>query len=1081
MKPRHHVSSFFTGIMNRSLWGKHRFLVSGAICLAVLSPWNCMGAPLASGGEFIGPDGPGAATALAAAPSNPRIVYAAFRAAGVYRGADGGRSFSACPMVNPFTTCTATCLAVHPANPNIVLAGAITPYDSGNRRHATVWRSTDGGSTWEQGYGWSIAADISAVTVIRFCPGDPNIVLAGLCYDNYPQYDDGPMIRSTDGGRSWEYVLWSQFGASAYCAVSAIMFDSARPGRVLAGFGDDDTRDNYGLHESLNNGATWTRLNTPPFDGPPNAAAPIFDLVQTPVAPDTIYAGTVADYYTNTSSALYRSVDGGASWTTASAPALPYPAAFVPQSVYRIAIDPSSTSTLWAVPTAPLSTGEYFGSQLTRIREPFAKTTDGGLSWTTDSQGLNLTNSSPFTPETGVQAIIAAGGASPRLVLGFPKRGVWHQEQTAPLFLSSSQGLMLSNAMSAATSVAESPLIMVAGLDNSNGLMEAVRLGANISSPWMWSNPLSTGANPFYVTQIVVNQVNHTHVAALFDSAFFRSTTGGNTWASGGISATMLAATGNPAGRLHIGGANYGLLISDDFGATSTPAVTNLNGLRPLSFDFGPAAGRINAALAPPGFNCALGGGVYVSLNDGTTFTKRNHGLAPDVSLNWLAWAGGPGERVFAMDGGAFMTSSDGGASWQGSQPAYVTPWDMKQHTMQYIADFAAASTATTRTLWMLADSHYICRSTDDGASWMAVNPSPMTTHWMNRIAVAPSDARQVWVLANDRICRTVNGGDTWTTAPAPGGLSTPVEFRAGPGALPLLAAADNSSLLMSNDGGSSWTPAALPAALVSERLSALAISPATASMILAGTHDGLWISSDGGTSWSKWGLAPSDQIAQIIFAPGNSQHVYAFDSDGVIYRSIDGGLNWLAAGQVACDYGQTGPRQLAVSASDPDILLFANSYDTLWKSVNGGADWSHASPDLENTNVLSVAANSADGNNMVAATKSHGLYGTTDGGLNWKNVMNRKWNYQALQVVANPTQAGEFLAATQWGLFRSADGGATWTPFRPELNDLPVTNVRLVPSDARVDIIATTTGHGVWTTLPWEPPARIADWVRHR
>jgi len=139
---------------------------------------------------------------LAAAPSDGRIVYAAFtgvdeQCAGVYRSDDGGDSWRSLSIPRGDVSGQTymggqgrynSVLSVHPINPDIVWAGGIDMY-----------RSDDGGRFWKQMSNWYrhprytyVHADIHAII---FDPANPEIILAAT---------DGGLFRSRDGGRNFE-------------------------------------------------------------------------------------------------------------------------------------------------------------------------------------------------------------------------------------------------------------------------------------------------------------------------------------------------------------------------------------------------------------------------------------------------------------------------------------------------------------------------------------------------------------------------------------------------------------------------------------------------------------------------------------------------------------------------------------------------------------------------------------------------------------------------------------------------------------------------------------------------------------
>jgi photosystem II stability/assembly factor-like uncharacterized protein len=110
-----------------------------------------------------------------------------------------------------------------------------------------------------------------------------------------------------------------------------------------------------------------------------------------------------------------------------------------------------------------------------------------------------------------------------------------------------------------------------------------------------------------------------------------------------------------------------------------------------------------------------------------------------------------------------------------------------------------------------------------------------------------------------------------------------------------MLAAASNSGLLRSGDGGVSWqtVTAGLP-----DSTSALSLArkPDEPEVILLGIFQGgLYRSSDAGASWdsSSAGMNPEATVTDIVFDPRSPQRVYAADYHSGVYLSENGGESW--------------------------------------------------------------------------------------------------------------------------------------------------------------------------------------------
>jgi len=153
-------------------------------------------------------------------PTNPDLVYVAVQGQiwgpnkerGVYRSTDGGKTWQAVLQIDDETG--ATDLAMDPTNPRILYAAM---WENGRRpwfiksggTAGGIWKTTDGGDTWEKLGGGlpeligKIGVDVSA--------SSPNRVYAIV----EAEIDKGGLWRSDDYGATWELInnqriLWSR-------------------------------------------------------------------------------------------------------------------------------------------------------------------------------------------------------------------------------------------------------------------------------------------------------------------------------------------------------------------------------------------------------------------------------------------------------------------------------------------------------------------------------------------------------------------------------------------------------------------------------------------------------------------------------------------------------------------------------------------------------------------------------------------------------------------------------------------------------------------------------------------------------
>ena len=227
----------------------------------------------------------GASTIVAAHPSNPDVVFAAFGAR-LHRSGDGGRTWS---RLRSFEEIRA--LLVHPAAPTAVYVAAYEIV--GDEYHSGIFKSTDNGETWTR------SLDDVYATVLAGSPTDASTVFAG---------SGGTVYRTTDGGATW----FSSNSISGWLA--SLVIHPREPNVAYAGA---EGYDYWGLTsgsvvKTNDGGARWLGATPANVEG---VSAVAVDAV----ALSTVYIGTAPYLYSDstTLSDVMRSEDGGATWLSA--------------------------------------------------------------------------------------------------------------------------------------------------------------------------------------------------------------------------------------------------------------------------------------------------------------------------------------------------------------------------------------------------------------------------------------------------------------------------------------------------------------------------------------------------------------------------------------------------------------------------------------------------------------------------------------------------------------------------------------------------------------------------------------------
>ena len=268
----------------------------------------------------VGPFRAGRVSAASGAIGQTGTFYAGFPGGGLWKTTSAGTTWL--PVFDAVKSVSSIgAVEVAPSDPNVVYVGTgdmITggTLDQGNG----VYKSTDAGQTW-QPIGLSGSRHIQTILVD---PRNPDIVMVGALGDHVAKSDVRGVYRSTDGGRTWSKPLYidDETGiaklARAFDVPDVIFATSARhyaPPTYVAGSyrswqfslgprpAPDTGRTGTAIYKSVDNGATWhevTGTGLPRLEGRLSIAVAMHTNAQR--------------VFLISNSALYRSDDGGATW-----------------------------------------------------------------------------------------------------------------------------------------------------------------------------------------------------------------------------------------------------------------------------------------------------------------------------------------------------------------------------------------------------------------------------------------------------------------------------------------------------------------------------------------------------------------------------------------------------------------------------------------------------------------------------------------------------------------------------------------------------------------------------------------------
>jgi hypothetical protein len=153
----------------------------------------------------------------------------------------------------------------------------------------------------------------------------------------------------------------------------------------------------------------------------------------------------------------------------------------------------------------------------------------------------------------------------------------------------------------------------------------------------------------------------------------------------------------------------------------------------------------------------------------------------------------------------------------------------------------------------------------------------------------------------------------------------------------------------------------------------------------------------------------------------------------------------WEKSGSIS--WGELGPgniggrtRALVIDPADASVMFAAGVAGGIWKTSNGGGDWSALDDLMANLAVNCLAMEPGNSSVLYAGTgegyfnsdavRGAGIFKTTDGGVTWSHLSSTSTSdfYFVNDLVVSPNSASRVYAATGTGVWRSLNGGGAWT-----------------------------------------------------
>ena len=244
-------------------------------------------------------------------------IFVGSASGGVWKSLNGGATYK--PVFDKQPVQSIGAVTIDPKNPKVVWVGTGEAWTRNSTSIGDgVYKSTDGGENWIN-MGLKNSERIAKILVD---PNSDDTVYVCAPGKLWSDSDERGVYKTTDGGKTWTRILT---GPNLSTGCSMISMDRRNPRTIYAGMWDfrrqgwtfrsggagPDSFSGSGLFKSTDGGASWTQLDEKSAQGLPSKPWGRIAVAVAPSKPSTVYAFIEAEIPQD---GLYRSDDNGKTW-----------------------------------------------------------------------------------------------------------------------------------------------------------------------------------------------------------------------------------------------------------------------------------------------------------------------------------------------------------------------------------------------------------------------------------------------------------------------------------------------------------------------------------------------------------------------------------------------------------------------------------------------------------------------------------------------------------------------------------------------------------------------------------------------
>jgi photosystem II stability/assembly factor-like uncharacterized protein len=351
--------------------------------------------------RLVGPFRGGRSAAVCGDYRQKNTFYFGATGGGVWKTIDGGSNWK--NISDKYFGSSIGAVTIAPSDPTIIYVGQGENTVRGNVSEGFgIWRTDDGGRSWRN----LGLKDTRHIVRIIVHPKNPDIVWVAALGHLFGNNEERGIYKTTDGGKTWRRVLYSDAGSGA----ADLVMEPGNPQVFYAGtwtvkrtpYSLESGGSGSALWKSVDGGETWTKLNgNKGFPG--KTTLGIIGVAVAPSNPERVY--TIVE---SEKGGLLRSDDAGETWTTVSTDQNIRQRAWYYSKIF---VDPKNAEVVYA------------------LNVQLWKSTDGGKTWKSINTPHGDHHDLWIDPEDGNRMIVADDGGAQ---VSFDGGANWSTYQNQP-------------------------------------------------------------------------------------------------------------------------------------------------------------------------------------------------------------------------------------------------------------------------------------------------------------------------------------------------------------------------------------------------------------------------------------------------------------------------------------------------------------------------------------------------------------------------------------------------------------------------------------------------------------------------